>query len=167
MGNVESAAVKNRTRCWRLRNSKRRDCWCPGTFSVAYSRTASLLFKNSFSISLSGSLNLTIAQSLLPGQYSLICMRSWYQVADGAAPNSALGPCPRHRGLPFPDRASLLTLLLMKYKEGPTYGIPCIAHGILLNVICQPGWGQGLEENGYMYIWLSPFTVRLKLPQNC
>ena len=73
-------------------------------------------------------------------------------MADGAAPNSALGPCPRHRGLPFPDGASLLTLLLIKYKEGPTYGIPCIAHGILLNVTCQPGWGQGLGANGYMYI---------------
>ena len=53
----------------------------------------------------------------------------------------------RDRGLPFLDQASLLTLLLIKYKEGPTYRIPCIAHGILLNVICQPGWGQGLGEN--------------------
>ena len=27
-----------------------------------------------------------------------------------------------------------------------------IAHGNLLNVMWQPGWEVGVEENGYMYI---------------
>ena len=27
----------------------------------------------------------------------------------------------------------------------------CVAHGTLLNVMCQPGWEAGLGENGYMY----------------
>ena len=39
--------------------------------------------------------------------------------------------------------------------------------GTLLNVMGQPGWERGLGENGYMYIWLSPFTVHLKLSQYC
>ena len=32
--------------------------------------------------------------------------------------------------------------------------------------MCHPGWEQGLGENGYMYVWLSPFTVYLKLSQH-
>ena len=27
--------------------------------------------------------------------------------------------------------------------------------------------GVGLGENGYMYVWLSPCPVHLKLPQHC
>ena len=49
-----------------------------------------------------------------------------------------------------------------------------IAHGILLNVMWQPGWEGSLGENGYMYIcvyiyisvWLSFFAVHLKLSQH-
>ena len=39
-----------------------------------------------------------------------------------------------------------------------------IAHGILLNVMWQPGWEGSLGENGwiYVYVWLSPFAVYLK-----
>ena len=29
----------------------------------------------------------------------------------------------------------------------------CIAHGILLNVMWQPGWKGSLGENGYMYMY--------------
>ena len=29
----------------------------------------------------------------------------------------------------------------------------CIAHGTLLNVMCQPGWERGLGWNGYMYVY--------------
>ena len=39
----------------------------------------------------------------------------------------------------------------------------CIAHGTLLNAFWQPGEEGSLRENGYMYIWMSPFTVHLKL----
>ena len=28
----------------------------------------------------------------------------------------------------------------------------CTAHGILLNIICQPGWERDLGENGHMYM---------------
>ena len=28
-----------------------------------------------------------------------------------------------------------------------------MAHGILLKVVCQPGWARGLGENGYMYVY--------------
>ena len=44
--------------------------------------------------------------------------------------------------------------------------------GTLLNVMWQPGWEGSLGENGYMYIcvyiyiWLSPFAVHLKLSQH-
>ena len=33
--------------------------------------------------------------------------------------------------------------------------VPYIAHGTLLNVMCQPGWERGLGENGYMYIYVA------------
>ena len=29
----------------------------------------------------------------------------------------------------------------------------CIIYGILLNVMCQPGWEGNLGEDGYMYIY--------------
>ena len=29
----------------------------------------------------------------------------------------------------------------------------CVAHGILLNVMCQPRWEGGLGANGYMYMY--------------
>ena len=51
------------------------------------------------------------------------------------------------------------------YNGEPTksYGI---AHGTLLNVMCQPG-GRGPEgERIHVYVWLSPFAVHLKLPQH-
>ena len=34
--------------------------------------------------------------------------------------------------------------------ETKTY---CIAHETLLNVMCQPGWEEGLGETGYMYMY--------------
>ena len=43
-----------------------------------------------------------------------------------------------------------------------------IAHGTLLNVMCQPGWEESLRENGYyVYVWLSSCTIHLKLSQPC
>ena len=47
-------------------------------------------------------------------------------------------------------RKVMYTLLYSKWKPTRTY---CIAHGTLLNVMCQPGWEEGLEENGYMYMY--------------
>ena len=36
----------------------------------------------------------------------------------------------------------------------------CIAHGTLLNVMCQPGWEWGFKgEWNHIFIWLSPFTI--------
>ena len=32
----------------------------------------------------------------------------------------------------------------------------CIVHGILLNVMCQPGWEEVWGENGYMCIIADP-----------
>ena len=29
----------------------------------------------------------------------------------------------------------------------------CTAHGILFNVVWQPGWEGSLGENGYMYVY--------------
>ena len=43
----------------------------------------------------------------------------------------------------------------------------CVAQGTLLNVTWQPGWEGRMGENGYIYIWLSPFAVHLKLSQQC
>ena len=40
----------------------------------------------------------------------------------------------------------MYTLLYLKWI---TY---CIAQGTLLNVMWQPGWEQGLGENGYMHM---------------
>ena len=37
------------------------------------------------------------------------------------------------------------TLLYLKWITDRTY---CIAHGTLFNVMCQPGWEQGLGEKG-------------------
>ena len=42
-----------------------------------------------------------------------------------------------------------------------------VTQGILLSVMWQPGWEGNLGENGYMYVWLSPFAVYLKLSQHC
>ena len=44
----------------------------------------------------------------------------------------------------------MYTLLYLKCITNKTY---CIAHGTLLNVMCQPGWERGLGENGYMYMY--------------
>ena len=42
-----------------------------------------------------------------------------------------------------------------------------IEHGVLLNVLWQPGW-EGFGENRYMYmVWLTHFTVHLKITQHC
>ena len=43
----------------------------------------------------------------------------------------------------------MYTLLQLKWTT-KTY---CTAHETLLNVMCQPGWEEGLEENGYMYMY--------------
>ena len=37
----------------------------------------------------------------------------------------------------------------------------------LLNVIWQPGCEWSLRENGYMYMYSSPFAAHLKLSQHC
>ena len=45
-----------------------------------------------------------------------------------------------------------------------------IARGTLLSVMWQPGREGNLGENYtcmYMYVWLSPFAVQLKLSQHC
>ena len=42
----------------------------------------------------------------------------------------------------------------------------CVAHGTLLNFMCQPGWeGAFGGEWRHVYVWLSPFAGHLKLPQ--
>ena len=44
----------------------------------------------------------------------------------------------------------------------------CIAQGTLLHVIWQPGWEQGFGEDWvHVYVWLSLFTIHLKLSQRC
>ena len=44
----------------------------------------------------------------------------------------------------------------------------CTAQGTLLNVMCQPAWEEGFGgEWIHVYVWLSPFTVHLKLSQHC
>ena len=42
-----------------------------------------------------------------------------------------------------------------------------LAQGTPLNVMWQPGWEGGLGENGYVYVWLNPFAIHLKLSQHC
>ena len=45
-----------------------------------------------------------------------------------------------------------------------------IARGTLLSVMWQPGREGNLGENYtcmYMYVWLSPFAVHMKLSQRC
>ena len=40
----------------------------------------------------------------------------------------------------------------------------CIAQGTLLCVMWQPGWERGFGEDWvHVYVWLSLFTVNLKL----
>ena len=44
----------------------------------------------------------------------------------------------------------------------------CIAQGTLLCVMWQPGWERGFGEDWvHVYVWLSLFTVNLKLSQHC
>jgi len=43
----------------------------------------------------------------------------------------------------------MYTLLYLKWVTKRTYDI---AHGTLLNVVCQPGWEGCLRENEYMYV---------------
>ena len=50
-------------------------------------------------------------------------------------------------------------ILKMDKKHRPTVQ----AQGTLLSVMWQLGWEGSLEESGYMYVCLSPFTVHLKL----
>ena len=38
------------------------------------------------------------------------------------------------------------------YSKWITNKNVCIAHGSILSVLCQPGWEEGLGENGYMYM---------------
>ena len=43
-----------------------------------------------------------------------------------------------------------------------------MAHGSLLNAMCQPRWQGGWGEDGYMCCaWLSPFAVHLRPLQHC
>ena len=39
------------------------------------------------------------------------------------------------------------------FKVDNQKGSTNIAHGSLLNVMCQPGWEGSLGENGYMYMY--------------
>ena len=55
------------------------------------------------------------------------------------------------------DRYTLLYSKWVTNKDHP------IAQGALLSVMWWPGWEGILGENGYMCVWLSPFTVHLKL----
>ena len=51
--------------------------------------------------------------------------------------------------------------------SGKPTGPYCIAQGTLLNAVAA--W-IGREFGGewtHVYVWLSPLTVRLKLPQHC
>ena len=48
-----------------------------------------------------------------------------------------------HQGSP---RKVMYALLYSKWITN------CIAHGILLNVMCQPGWEGSLWESGYTYV---------------
>ena len=41
-------------------------------------------------------------------------------------------------------------LLYLKWIPTRTY---CIAHGTLLNVMCQPEWEAVSGDNGYMYMY--------------
>ena len=50
------------------------------------------------------------------------------------------------------------TLLYLKLITNKIY---CIAQGILLNVIWQPGWEGSLEEKGYIYICMAEFLCCL------
>ena len=43
-----------------------------------------------------------------------------------------------------------------------------MAQGTLLNVMWQSGWEGSLEgEWIHVYVWLSPYTIHLKLLQHC
>ena len=58
-----------------------------------------------------------------------------------------------------------VSLLHLKWITNKVY---CIAQGTLLNVMWQPGLGGGVgREWIHVYVWLSPFTVHLKLSQHC
>ena len=44
----------------------------------------------------------------------------------------------------------------------------CIGQETLNSGMCPPGWEEGFGgEWMHVYVWLSPFTVHLKLPQLC
>ena len=60
-----------------------------------------------------------------------------------------------------------VSVIHFKYSSVYTTVPKSRAHGNLLSVMCQPGWEAGLGEKGYMYTWLSLFSVHLKLPQHC
>ena len=45
----------------------------------------------------------------------------------------------------------MCTLLYLKWITNKD--LLYIAHGTLLNVMCQPGWEWGLGENGYMNVY--------------
>ena len=42
-----------------------------------------------------------------------------------------------------------------------------MAHAALPNVAAWRGEERSLEENGYMDVWLRPFTIHLSLSQHC
>ena len=53
-----------------------------------------------------------------------------------------------HLGSPWDGRVHSAVFKLGN-QQGPTV----LAQGTLLNVMWQPGWEEGLEENGYMYVY--------------
>ena len=55
----------------------------------------------------------------------------------------------------------LYTLLYLKWITNKD--LLNIVHGTLISVMWQPGWEGSLEEN----VWLSPFSIHLKLSQLC
>ena len=59
----------------------------------------------------------------------------------------------------------MYTLLYLKWvtNKDILYSI----RNSLLNVVSQSGQERSLGENGYVCVWLSPFTVHLKLSQHC
>ena len=60
----------------------------------------------------------------------------------------------------------MYTLLYLKWITNKD--LLYIAHGTLLKGMCQPRWEGGFGGAWmHIYVWLSPFTVHLKLPEHC
>ena len=59
----------------------------------------------------------------------------------------------------------LHTLLYLKSQGIHGILVILFTHGILFNIMWQPGWEGSLGEN--VYVLLSPFAVHLILSQHC